>query len=54
MVGFRNAVVHHYQRMDIQIVKLVIASGLVDLVVFGDRIMTYLEEPPDQSPVREG
>jgi uncharacterized protein YutE (UPF0331/DUF86 family) len=45
MVGFRNAVVHHYQRIDIQIVKIVITSGLDDLITFGDRILAYLEEP---------
>ncbi len=45
MVGFRNAVVHHYQRMDIRIVKEVVSSGLDDLIDFGDRVLAYLEEP---------
>lgn len=44
MVGFRNAIVHHYQRMDIAIVRAVISSGLDDLVTFGDRVLTYLDE----------
>lgn len=42
MVGFRNAVVHHYQRMDIAIVRAVITSGLDDLIDFGDRVLVYL------------
>jgi uncharacterized protein YutE (UPF0331/DUF86 family) len=44
MVGFRNAVVHHYQRMDLSIVRSVITSGLNDLVAFGDRVLAYLDE----------
>lgn len=42
MVGFRNAVVHHYQRMEIEIVRTVITSGLDDLIDFGDRVLVYL------------
>jgi len=44
MVGFRNAIVHHYQRMNMQIVRSVIATGLDDLIVFGDRVLAYLGE----------
>lgn len=47
MVGFRNAVVHHYQRMDLAIVRAVIDSGLDDLVVFGDRVVAYLGDVTD-------
>jgi len=43
MVAFRNAVVDHYQRMDIEIVRSVIAVGLDDLVEFGDGVTRYLE-----------
>ena len=43
MVAFRNAVVHHYQRMDIEIVRSVITVGLDDLVEFGDGVVGYLE-----------
>lgn len=43
MVGFRNAIVHHYQRMDINIVRAVITTGLDDLIVFGESIQAYLE-----------
>lgn len=43
MVGFRNAVVHHYQRMDLEIVRSVISVSLNDLVEFGDQVLTYLE-----------
>ena len=46
MVGFRNAVVHHYQRMDIAIVRTVITSGLDDLIDFGDRVLVYLGDLP--------
>jgi len=42
MVGFRNTVVHHYQRIDLEIVKSVIASGLDDLIEFGDRVMRFM------------
>ena len=42
MVGFRNAIVHQYQRMNIQIVRSVITSGLDDLIAFSDRILVYL------------
>jgi uncharacterized protein YutE (UPF0331/DUF86 family) len=44
MVGFRNAIVHHYQRMDIKIVRSVITSGLDDLILFGERVQTFLED----------
>ena len=47
MVGFRNAVVHHYQRMEIEIVRSVIDSGMDDLVVFGDRVVAYLGDVTD-------
>lgn len=43
MVGFRNAVVHHYQRMDLKIVRSAITAGLDDLVEFGDRVVEYLD-----------
>lgn len=43
MVGFRNAVVHHYQRMDLKIVRSVIDTSLGDLVELGDRVLAYLE-----------
>ncbi len=39
MIVFRNTLVHQYQRMDFEIVKSVILSGLDDLVEFGDRIL---------------
>jgi len=45
MVGFRNAVVHQYQQMDLRIVKTVIAAGLDDLIRFGDRVMEFLDGP---------
>lgn len=47
MVAFRNAVVHHYQRMDIRIVRTVIISGLDDLIDFGDEVLTYLKDLSD-------
>ncbi len=39
MVGFRNAVVHTYQKMDIAIVIDVIQTGLSDLLQFTDIIL---------------
>lgn len=43
MVGFRNAVVHNYQRMDIAIVSSVINDGLDDLIAFGDQVIAFLK-----------
>ena len=42
MVGFRNAVVHHYQRMDMEIVRAFNTTRLDDLVVFGDQVLAFL------------
>ena len=42
MVHFRNTVIHDYQRVNLDIVKSVINSELNDLVLFGDRIMAYV------------
>ncbi|MEW6262359.1 MAG: DUF86 domain-containing protein [Thermodesulfobacteriota bacterium] len=41
IVHFRNTIIHNYQRMDLDIVKAVIVSGLEDLIHFGDRIMEF-------------
>jgi uncharacterized protein YutE (UPF0331/DUF86 family) len=43
MVGFRNTVIHEYKRIDIEIVKSVIVSDLDDLLMFGDRIMEFVD-----------
>ena len=45
MAHFRNVVIHEYQRVDIDIVKSVIMSGLNDLVLFGDYIKEYVSAP---------
>jgi uncharacterized protein YutE (UPF0331/DUF86 family) len=45
MVHFRNTVIHQYQRMDVEIVRLVIVSSLDDLVQFGDRVMEVVYGP---------
>jgi len=42
MVGFRNTVTHQYQRIDLPVAKSVIASGLDDLIAFGDCIMAFI------------
>ena len=42
MVHFRNMVVHQYERMDLEIVKSVIVSGLDDLIQFGDRVLEFI------------
>ena len=41
MVHFRNTVIHDYQRVNLEIVKSVIISGLDDLVLFGDRVREF-------------
>lgn len=41
MVHFRNTVIHDYQRMNLDIVKSVIISGLDDLILFGDLIKAF-------------
>jgi uncharacterized protein YutE (UPF0331/DUF86 family) len=45
MVHFRNTVIHQYQRMDLDIVKLVVVSGLDDLVQLGDRVKEFVNRP---------
>lgn len=41
MVHFRNTIIHTYQRMNLEIVKAVIESGLDDLIEFGDRVIRF-------------
>ena len=43
MIGFRNTIIHEYQRMKLDIVKTVIVSGLDDLIAFADRVMVFLD-----------
>jgi len=43
MVYFRNLVIHRYQKMELEIVKTVIVSGLDDLIVFGDRVLRFTQ-----------
>ena len=45
MTGFRNIVIHQYQRMDMEITRAVINVGLGDLIEFGDRILAFLAKP---------
>jgi len=45
MVHFRNVAIHDYQRLDLNILKSVIVSGLDDLVLFGDRIREFVDAP---------
>lgn len=42
MVHFRNIVVHQYERLDMDILKSVIDSGLDDVVEFGDRVRGFI------------
>ena len=44
MVGFRNAIIHHDQRMDVEGIRTVIATGLDDLILFGERVLNFLEK----------
>ncbi len=46
MVHFRNTVVLQYERMDLEIVKSVIVSGLDDLIQFGDRVLKFINGTP--------
>jgi uncharacterized protein YutE (UPF0331/DUF86 family) len=43
MIGFRNTIIHEYQRMNLDIVKTVIVSGLDDLIAFAGRVMAFLD-----------
>ena len=43
MVGFRNIVVHEYQRIEIDIVTAVIKDGLNDILKYTDKIVEFLE-----------
>lgn len=45
MTHFRNTVIQQYQRLDLDIVKSVITSGLDDLIQFGDRIVGFIGDP---------
>jgi hypothetical protein len=45
MIHFRNTIIHQYQKMDVEIVKSVIGSGLDDLIEFGDRILAFINGP---------
>lgn len=42
MVGFRNVLVHEYQRLDIDILVDVIEHHLDDLIAFSNYVMEYL------------
>lgn len=41
MIQFRNTIIHQYQKMDVEIVKSVLDSGLDDLIAFTDQIMAF-------------
>lgn len=41
MVGFRNTLVHQYQKLSIDLLKEVIENHLVDLISFTDIILSY-------------
>ena len=45
MVHFRDVVIHDYQRVNLNIVRSVIATGLDDLVLFGDLIRAFVRGP---------
>lgn len=42
MVHFRNIAVHQYQKLNIEIVRVVLETGLDDLVRFGDAVWAWL------------
>jgi len=43
MVHFRNIVIHQYQKMNIEITRSVIETGLDDLIQFGDAVLGWLD-----------
>ena len=43
MVGFRNIVVHDYQRMNLDIVKQIIEKHVGDFKVFAEKIVTLVK-----------
>lgn len=43
MIHFRNIVIHQYQKMNIEIVRAVIETGLDDLIQLGDAVLGWLE-----------
>ncbi len=43
VVGFRNIVIHEYQKIDLSIVEKVINYGLDDLIRFSDAILSNIE-----------
>lgn len=46
MVGFRNAVVHQYTKIDLSIVQAVIVTELDKLLAFADRVREYVSASP--------
>ena len=48
MIGFRNIAVHQYIPLNMDIVEIVIADGLDDLLVFAEAIRDHLAEPPKE------
>ena len=44
MTGFRNTIIHEYQRMDLDVVISVITSGIDELIKFGDCVIGYAGE----------
>jgi uncharacterized protein YutE (UPF0331/DUF86 family) len=46
MVGFRNVVIHQYDRVNIRIVEAVIVSELDELLAFADRIWESVDGDP--------
>ena len=50
MIGFRNILVHEYQRLDLTIMAHIITHNLNDLLLFSDCIFDYIKrmEPGQQ------
>lgn len=42
MVHFRHTVIHAYQQADLEILKKAVASGVNDLIDFGDQVRNFL------------
>jgi uncharacterized protein YutE (UPF0331/DUF86 family) len=46
MVGFRNAIVHQYTKIDLAIVEAVIVTELDELLAFADKVREHLNGSP--------
>jgi uncharacterized protein YutE (UPF0331/DUF86 family) len=51
MIGFRNILVHEYQRLDLTIMTHIIKHNLDDLLLFSDCLFDYIKRRESGQPV---